>query len=92
MLEGKWESRDVWGGIEAGMVSLAPINPVVPRKIVARVKAKEDAIRNASFHPFQGPVKDQDGNVRIAAGTTISDADLLKMDWYVQGVQGKLPK
>jgi hypothetical protein len=30
--------------------------------------------------------------VRIAAGQTISDEDLQKMDWYVQGVQGKLPK
>ena len=37
-------------------------------------------------------MKDQEGKVRIAAGTTISDADLLKMEWYVQGVQGKLPK
>jgi len=92
VIEGKWESRDVWGGIEAGMVNLAPINPVVPRKVVARVEEKKNAIRVGSFHPFQGPVQDQDGNVRIPAGTTISDADLLKMDWYVRGVQGKLPK
>ncbi len=56
------------------------------------MKAKEDAIRDGAFHPFQGPVRDQSGAVRIAAGTTIGDGDLLKMDWYVQGVQGKLPK
>ena len=92
VIDGNWESRDIWGGIKAGMVSLAPINPVVPRDVVALVEEKEDAIRNGSFHPFQGPVKDQEGKVRIAAGTTISDADLLKMEWYVQGVQGKLPK
>jgi simple sugar transport system substrate-binding protein len=87
-----WKSRDVWGGIKAGMVSLAPINPVVPRDLVAQVEEKEDAIRNGGFHPFQGPVKDQEGKVRIAAGTTIGDGDLLKMQWYVQGVQGKLPR
>ena len=92
VIDGSWESRDVWGGIKVGMVSLAPINPVVPGDVVVVVEAKQDAIKNGSFHPFQGPVKDQDGNVRIAAGTTISDADLQKMDWYVQGVQGKLPK
>lgn len=92
VIDGTWKSRDVWGGIEAGMVSLAPINPVVPRDLVAVVKAKEDAIRNGRLHPFQGPVKDQEGKVRIAAGTTIGDDDLLKMQWYVQGVQGKLPR
>ena len=92
VIEGKWESRDTWGGIKAGMVSLAPINPVVPRDVIALAAEKEDAIKNGRFHPFQGPVKDQQGKVRIAEGTTISDEDLLKMEWYVQGVQGKLPK
>jgi len=92
VIAGTWESRDVWGGIKAGMISLAPMNPVVPADVIAVVKAKEDAIRTDSFHPFQGPVRDQKGDVRIASGTTISDADLQKMDWYVQGVQGKLPK
>ncbi|GMQ96330.1 MAG: BMP family ABC transporter substrate-binding protein [Gammaproteobacteria bacterium] len=92
VLDGTWKSRDVWGGIKAGMVSLAPINPVVPRALIAQVKEKEDAIRNGGFHPFQGPVKDQAGKVRIAAGTTIGDDELLKMQWYVQGVQGKLPR
>ena len=92
VIDGNWKSGDVWGGIQAGMVSLAPINPVVPGDVVALVDKNEEAIRSGRFHPFQGPVKDQDGKVRIAAGTTISDADLQKMDWYVQGVQGKLPK
>ncbi len=92
VIDGNWQSRDVWGGIKAGMVSLAPINPVVPRDVVAIVEAREDAIRNASFHPFQGPVRDQGGRLRIVSGTTISDGDLQKMDWYVQGVQGKLPE
>ena len=92
VLDDEWKSRDVWGGIKAGMVKLAPMNPVVPQDVVVLVGEKEDAIRNGSFHPFQGPVKDQDGKERIAAGTTISDEDLLKMEWYVQGVQGKLPK
>ncbi len=92
VIDGNWESRDIWGGIKAGMVSLAPINPVVPRDLAALVEEKQDAIRNGSFHPFQGPVKDQQGKVRIAAGSTISDDDLSKMQWYVQGVQGKLPK
>ena len=36
-------------------------------------------------------MKDNDGKERLAAGKTITDADLSKMDYYVEGVQGKLP-
>jgi basic membrane protein A and related proteins len=92
VIDGTWQSADTWGGIKAGMVSLAPINPVVPDDVVTQVEKIEQAIKSDRFHPFQGPVKDQDGKVRIAAGKTISDEDLQKMDWYVQGVQGKLPR
>jgi len=36
-------------------------------------------------------VKDNDGKERLAAGKAITDEALLKMDYYVEGVQGKLP-
>ena len=28
----------------------------------------------------------------VAEGATVSDEDLLRMDWYVMGVEGKVPK
>jgi simple sugar transport system substrate-binding protein len=36
-------------------------------------------------------MRDNDGRERLAAGQVISDDALLKMDYYVEGVQGKLP-
>ncbi len=54
-----------------------------------------DALRGVSERvrgPFAGPVKDQSGKVVVAAGKTLSDQELLSMDWYVEGVQGQLPK
>ncbi len=38
------------------------------------------------FPVFVGPLKDRDGKERLAAGQPISDADLWKMDWFVDGV------
>ena len=38
-----------------------------------------------------GPIKDNDGKERLAAGKMITDDELSKMDYYVEGVQGKLP-
>jgi simple sugar transport system substrate-binding protein len=43
------------------------------------------------LHVFQGPMKDNTGKERLAAGKAITDADLSKMDYYVEGVIGKLP-
>ena len=40
---------------------------------------------------FTGPMKDNTGKERLTAGKAISDADLSKMDYYVEGVVGKLP-
>ncbi len=37
-------------------------------------------------------MKDQSGKVVIAEGKQATDEQILKMDWYVEGVQGKVPK
>ena len=35
---------------------------------------------------------DQDGKIMVKAGAVATDKQLLTMDWYVKGVEGKLPK
>ena len=92
VLAGNWKSDSVWGGLKDGMIALAPLNPAVPADVAARVAGQEKAMRAGSFHPFQGPVRDQSGKVRIPAGSVMSDADLSRMDYYVEGVVGSLPK
>lgn len=92
VLDGNWKSQSVWGGIKDGMIKLAPLNPVVPKEVADLVKEKEQAIIDGSFHPFQGPVKDQSGAVKVPEGETMADKDLIVMDYYVECVQGKLPK
>lgn len=92
VLDGSWATSNDWGGINQGMIDLAPLNPAVPADVVTMVAAKKAAIMKGDAHPFQGPVRNQAGDVVIPAGSTMSDDDLAKMDWYVEGVQGKLPK
>jgi simple sugar transport system substrate-binding protein len=89
--EGKWKPGNVWGGIKDGFIKLAPFNAAVPKDVQDQVKKVEADIAAGKFHPFTGPVKDNDGKERIASGKTLDDATLNKMDYYVEGVQGKLP-
>jgi basic membrane protein A len=44
------------------------------------------------FDVFWGPIKDQPGKLRIAAGEKPVDEILLGMDWFVEGVVGTVPK
>ena len=74
------------------MVALGPFGAAVPADVRALVTAKTDSIRAGKLHPFTGPVKDQDGRVRVPAGEAMSDGDMLAFNWYVEGVVGKLPK
>ena len=59
---------------------------------VAALDAKVADIAAGNFHPFQGPVVDQEGVEKIASGSVISDADLLGINWLVEGVETNLPK
>lgn len=92
VMEGTWKSGDTWGGIKDGMVELAPFNPVVPGDVAALVKQTQDDIIAGKLHPFAGPVVAQDGKTVVPAGQVMSDGDLLSMNYYVEGVEGKLPQ
>ncbi len=92
VLAGTWKPTSIWGGIKAGMIKLAPLNPAVPAAVRDQVAKIEKEIVAGAFHPYAGPVKDQDGSIRVPAGKTMSDDGMQKMDFYVEGIQGKLPK
>jgi simple sugar transport system substrate-binding protein len=92
VLDHTWKSEAVWTGIKEGSIKLAPINPVVPGEVVALVDKTRQGIVDGSFHPFQGPIKDQSGKEIVPAGKHLSDKELLGMNYYVEGVLGSVPK
>jgi simple sugar transport system substrate-binding protein len=92
VIDGTWKSQDTWGGLKAEMVHLAPYNSEVPAEVAAKADEVRHAIMEGTLRPFAGPIKNQAGEVVVPEGETIPDEKLLSMDWYVQGVQGELPK
>lgn len=85
---GSWKSEALWPGLDEGIVGLAPFGKMVPKDIQDKVTAKMEAIKSGKEKVFVGPVSDQDGNVKIAAGAAASDEELLGMKWFVKGVIG----
>jgi basic membrane protein A and related proteins len=91
VIAGTWKPGSTWGGIKEGMIKLAPLNPAVPKDVAELVTGREKDIGSGKLHPFQGPIKDNSGKERVASGKTMSDDEMQKMDFYVEGVQGSLP-
>jgi len=90
VLAGKWKRQSIWGGMKDGFVKLEAINPAVPADVREVVAKAEQDIVSGKLTPFDGPVKDNEGKVRHASGPMSDDA-LRKMNFYVEGVAGKLP-
>ena len=91
-LDGSWKSDDTWGGLKSTIVTMAKYNDAIPADVVKLAQDTHDGIIDGSIHPFTGPIKKQDGTVAVEAGKHLDDGALLGMNWYVEGVQGELPK
>ncbi len=91
-MDGSWKSTDTWDGIKPGMVEMAPYGDAVPQHVRDMADKIKTSIVDGSFHPFQGPIKNQKGELVVKAGEVISDKDLSGLNWYVEGVEGSIPK
>ena len=75
VLNGTWESADTWGGMDTGMVEMAPFTNMPPAvQIVA--KNLVDAITMGGFDPFDGK---------------FTDGELLGMSEYLPGIDAAKP-
>jgi basic membrane protein A len=88
---GTWKSEQLWGGLTEGYVDLAPMSDKVPADVQAYVNDVKAKIVAGELHIFSGEIKDNKGNVAVPAGTTMSDGDMLGMNFFVEGVQGNIP-
>ncbi|MHC5597928.1 MAG: BMP family ABC transporter substrate-binding protein [Nostoc sp.] len=92
VMSNTWKSQDVWDGIAKGMVDISPMNEAIPADVQQLVNAKRDELIQGTAHPFDGPVKDQKGVVRVPKGKVLDDRGQLAMDWYVEGIDPSIPK
>ncbi len=87
VLDGTWKTHNVWLGLKDGEVEMAPYNPSLPANVIEAAETVRLGIIDGTLHPFTGPIANQAGEVVVPEGQTMSDQDLLTMDWYVEGVQ-----
>ncbi len=92
VMDGTWETRNTWQGIADNALLLLEFNSSsLPADVIADANATVEAIRSGSFHPFTGPIKNQQGVEIVAKDEVMSDQQLITMDYYVMGVDDSLP-
>ncbi|MFM9844243.1 MAG: BMP family ABC transporter substrate-binding protein [Dongiaceae bacterium] len=91
VLDGTWTTANTWGGIDSGMVGIAPFTNM-PEDVVKMAAETTEKIRGGQLNPFTGPITKQDGTVVGEAGKPLPDGDILSMNWYVKGIDDQLPQ
>jgi len=89
-LNGTWESTDVWGGLDTGILKMAPYTNM-PDDVKAMAEATEKAIHDGTYKVFTGPITKQDGTSAAKEGEVLPDPAILGMNWYIQGVDENAP-
>ncbi|VTU26042.1 Purine-binding protein precursor [Variovorax sp. SRS16] len=94
VLDGIWKSGDVWGGVKEGMIRVGDFGPKVPKAVQQEVLARQQDIAAGRLQPFRAvtDVRDNEGHVVIPKGGALSDAQILQMNWLVEGVQGRIAR
>lgn len=88
-----WKAGDFWGGVKDGMVKVEHFGPKLPKAVREEVLARQKEMATGKLHPFAAvktDVRDNRGKVRVKQNEQLSDAQLLTMDWLVDGVIGSL--
>jgi simple sugar transport system substrate-binding protein len=91
VMDGTWKQVNVWHGMADGNVVMAPFTnmPDDVAKMAADTTAK---ITSGEIEPFTGPITKQDGTEWLKAGEKADIGTLLGMNFYVKGVDDKLPQ
>ena len=88
-LNGTWKSHEYWGGLKDNVVKISDISPKVPASVKKEVETAQKKILGG-WSIFTGPLKGQDGKVVYPAGQVVPDGKQASMDWFVEGVVGKV--
>jgi basic membrane protein A len=91
VLDGTWKTGKTWWGVKEGAIDLVSISDKVPAPAKAKVESVKAGLKDGSFAIWRGPIKDQSGKEMLKAGETADDGFLAGINFYVQGVEGKVP-
>ncbi|HWZ39995.1 MAG TPA: BMP family ABC transporter substrate-binding protein [Bradyrhizobium sp.] len=90
-LDGTWKESNVWGGLDSKMFEMAPYTNM-PDDVKKLAEDTQAAITAGKLQPFKCPVMGQDGKeLECKGGDHLADEQIASMNYYIKGVDDKLP-
>ena len=91
-LEGNWKGGESsWWGVKEGAIDIVSIADDVPAETKAKVKEVKKGLADGSFVIWKGPIAGQDGKPVLEKDAVADDKFLGGINFYVKGVEGKIP-
>ncbi|MDH4450133.1 MAG: BMP family ABC transporter substrate-binding protein [Rhodoferax sp.] len=91
-LEGTWTGNSaVWWGVKEGAIDIVSVAEDVPADTKAKVEEIKKGLAEGTFSIWKGPLKDNTGKDVLKDGETADDKFLSGVNFYVKGVEGKVP-
>ncbi len=91
-LEGTWTGNSgVWWGVKEGAIDIVSMAEDVPAETKAKVEEVKKGLAEGTFAIWKGPLKDNTGKEVLKDGETADDKFLSGVNFYVKGVEGKVP-
>jgi len=88
ILQKKFHGSNKWYDMETGIVGISDFSPHVSMQTRTEVQAVARKLKNWTFDVFYGPIRDNTGQIRVEAGESMTDDEMLNnFDWYVEGVK-----
>ncbi|NJD03328.1 MAG: BMP family ABC transporter substrate-binding protein [Ruminiclostridium sp.] len=91
----KGASRKVvnfWWGLESGIVDFFYSKRLVPRETQKLIEFLKSMIINGMFHPFTGPIYNQNRTVKVKENQIATRQQIVTMNWFVDAIESELPK
>ena len=91
-LDGSWKGGTAsWWGVKEGAIDIVSIAEDVPADTKAKVEEVKKGLADGSFVIWKGPITDNTGKVQVAKDTVADDKFLGGLNFFVKGVEGKVP-
>lgn len=87
IVDGTWAGTNQWLGMADGLVSLTDTYNLADGT-QDKLDEAEEGFKDNQLDIWKGTIKDNEGNVQVEDGETLSDEQLLGLDWLVEGVNG----
>jgi len=91
-LDGKWTGGSgIWWGVKEGAIDVVSISDKVPAETKAMIDKIKAGLKDGSFVIWKGPIVGSDGKELLAKDAVADDKFLGGVNFYVKGVDGKVP-